>query len=64
MKPYEDKRMLTPVDAEVPELDTDVGTGLEGDVEARCFSECHYLDDLSDSLLRWALTRIRTRLAP
>jgi len=27
------------IDAEVPELDTDVGTGTEGDVEARCFSE-------------------------
>lgn len=27
------------VDAEVPELDNDVGTGREGDVEARCFSE-------------------------
>lgn len=26
-------------DAEVPELDNDVGTGTEGDVEARCFSE-------------------------
>jgi hypothetical protein len=26
------------VDAQVPELDTDVGTGTEGDVEARCFS--------------------------
>jgi len=25
-------------DAQVPELDTDVGTGTEGDVEARCFS--------------------------
>lgn len=27
-----------PADAEVPELDNDVGTGREGDVEARCFS--------------------------
>lgn len=27
------------LDAEVPELDADVGTGTEGDVEARCFSE-------------------------
>jgi hypothetical protein len=25
-------------DAQVPELDVDVGTGTEGDVEARCFS--------------------------
>ncbi|KAK4686935.1 hypothetical protein P7C73_g3183, partial [Tremellales sp. Uapishka_1] len=32
---------LTSLDAEVPELDADVGTGTEGDVEARCFSECH-----------------------
>jgi hypothetical protein len=27
-------------DAKVPELDADVGTGTEGDVEARCFSSC------------------------
>lgn len=26
-------------DAQVPELDADTGTGTEGDVEARCFSE-------------------------
>jgi hypothetical protein len=31
--------MLILADAEVPDLDVDVGTGLEGDVEARCFSE-------------------------
>lgn len=30
--------VLTP-GATVPELDTDVGTGTEGDVEARCFSK-------------------------
>lgn len=29
---------LTNLDAELPELDKDVGTGNEGDVEARCFS--------------------------
>lgn len=32
---------LTP-GATVPELDTDVGTGTEGDVEARCFSKSSY----------------------
>jgi hypothetical protein len=31
------------VDAQVPELDTDVGTGTEGDVEARCFSTPLYV---------------------
>ena len=30
-------------DAQVPELDEDVGTGTEGDVEARCFSERSFL---------------------
>lgn len=30
--------MANDTDAQVPELDTDVGTGTEGDVEARCFS--------------------------
>jgi hypothetical protein len=30
---------LKRVDAELPELDKDVGTGNEGDIEARCFSE-------------------------
>ena len=30
--------MADDTDAQVPELDTDVGTGTEGDVEARCFS--------------------------
>ncbi|EIW72739.1 hypothetical protein TREMEDRAFT_36910 [Tremella mesenterica DSM 1558] len=33
-------------DAEVPELDTDVGTGLEGDVEARCFKRDSPRDQL------------------
>ena len=36
---YRKRVHLTSVDAEVPELDNDVGTGTEGDVEARCFSE-------------------------
>ena len=27
------------IDAQVPELDADVGTGTEGDAEARCFSQ-------------------------
>jgi hypothetical protein len=27
--------------AEVPDLDTDIGTGKEGDIEARCFRKLH-----------------------
>ena len=41
--------------AQVPDLDTDVGTGKEGDVEARCFRECvdvfHSFHSLSPLLL-------------
>lgn len=36
-------RWIGRVGAEAPDLDADIGTGKEGDVEARCFSMCTFL---------------------
>ncbi|ORY21857.1 hypothetical protein BCR39DRAFT_569175, partial [Naematelia encephala] len=41
-----DQKLAICRNAEVPELDTDVGTGLEGDVEARCFKRDSPRDQL------------------
>jgi hypothetical protein len=40
--------------AELPELDKDVGTGNEGDVEARCFSESDVDDASTDPRTRFS----------
>ncbi|GFZ43218.1 hypothetical protein JCM24511_00937 [Saitozyma sp. JCM 24511] len=66
-----DQKLAICRDAEVPDLDVDVGTGLEGDVEARCFKRDSPRDQLIVTffvltvfaLLLWAGVRSRLRKA-
>ncbi|TYJ55902.1 hypothetical protein B9479_003425 [Cryptococcus floricola] len=66
-----DQKLAICKGAEVPELDTDVGTGTEGDVEARCFKRDSPRDQLFVTffllivigLLLYAAIRSRLRKA-
>ncbi|WVN85618.1 uncharacterized protein L203_100767 [Cryptococcus depauperatus CBS 7841] len=66
-----DQKLVICKGAKVPELDTDVGTGTEGDVEARCFKRDSPRDQLVVtffllvvvSLMLYAALRARLRRA-